>query len=146
MVYPFNSAAPLPSPDMPPDVATEFLDARKVLQASAPAAAALLRLALQRLCKELGLPGKNINDDVAALVRRGLPQTIQQALDVVRVVGNNAVHPGEIDLRDDPEIALALFTLVNLVVDSMISQPKQVTALYSKLPQSAIQAIGKRDS
>ena len=52
----------------------------------------------------LELKGKNIDDDIGALVKRGLDARIQKALDVVRVVGNNAVHPGQIDLRDDNEL------------------------------------------
>ena len=62
------------------------------------------------------------------------------------VVGNNAVHPGQIDLRDDVETVLKLFGLVNLVADVMITQPKQVDALYdSVVPESQRQAIAKRD-
>jgi hypothetical protein len=34
----------------------------------------------------LGGSGQNINDDIAFLVRKGLPDLVQQSLDVVRVV------------------------------------------------------------
>ena len=70
---------------------------------------------------------------------------MQQALDVVRVVGNNAVHPGEIDLTDNRNIAENLFQLVNLIVDIMISQPKHVADMFSSLPSGALEAIKKRD-
>ena len=39
-------------------------------------------------CGHLGESGKNINDDIAALVKKGLNLMIQQSLDVVRVIGN----------------------------------------------------------
>ena len=60
----------------------------------------------------LGEKGKKIDDDIASLVRKGLEPDIQQALDVVRVTGNNAVHPGQIILEDDKATAVALFELV----------------------------------
>lgn len=88
--------------------------------------------------------GKKINDDIGALVETGLPLKIQQALDIVRVVGNNAVHPGEIDLRDDNESALKLFRLVNMIVEALITQPKEVDALFDKLPEGAKNAIKER--
>ncbi len=146
MIYPLATTAPFPAPDMPPDVAEDYNEARATLPTSARASAALLRLAVQKLCKDLGQPGENLNEDIAALVKAGLRPQIQQALDVVRVIGNNAVHPGELDVKDNPDSAMALFGLVNMIVQVMITEPKQVTELYSKLPEGALKAIEKRDS
>ncbi|TCK04492.1 DUF4145 domain-containing protein [Phorcysia thermohydrogeniphila] len=146
ILYPGSSIAPVPAKDMPEDVKEDFNEARNIVNASPRAAAALLRLALQKLMIHLGEKGKNLNDDIANLVKRGLPRKIQQALDIVRVIGNNAVHPGEIDLRDDEETALALFELINMIVEVMITQPRKIEELYGKLPERARLAIEKRDS
>ena len=78
-------------------------------------------------------------------MKKGLPVEIQQALDVVRIVGNNAVHLGELNLDDSPEIVSALFELINYIVDRMISQPKKLSELYASLPAGALEAINKRD-
>jgi len=94
--------------------------------------------------QKLHLAGKNINDDIKLLVQKGLPVQVQQALDAVRVIGNNAVHPGQID-TDNPEMAGSLFALVNLVTDYMLSKPNEVSEIYGSLPQGAIEAIEKRD-
>jgi hypothetical protein len=94
----------------------------------------------------LGEKGKNINDDIASLVSKGLPVEVQQALDFCRVIGNNGVHPGEIDLNDTPEVAHSLFSMVNFIVEDRISRPKKVAELYGKLPEAARAAIAKRDS
>lgn len=146
MVYPFTSSAPLPNPDLPLHITEDFNEARTILHLSPKGAAALLRLCIQKLCVELGEPGKNINDDIKALVGKGLPVKVQQALDIVRVVGNNAVHPGQINLDDNPDIARQLFGLVNLITEIMISHPKQVAYLYENVvPQSQRDAIEKRD-
>jgi hypothetical protein len=135
-----------PSEDMPANVKAHFEEARSVYNLSPKSAAALLRLAIQVLCVDLGGAGKNINDDIAKLVQDGLPVKIQQALDVVRVIGNNAVHPGLISVDDNPVVVTKLFKLVNIIVDDMITQPAQVKALFGDLPDTIKQQIEKRDA
>ncbi len=104
-----------------------------------------MRLAIQKLCKELGQPGNNLNDDIGALVGAGLDQQVQMALDSVRVIGNSAVHPGQMDLRDDRATAETLFMLLNLIAEKMVSQPKRVKEVYASLPAEARRAIEGRD-
>ena len=145
MLVPENTTAPLPHPDMPDAVLFDYEEARLVAGKSPRSSAALLRLAIQKLCIELGEKGKNINDDIASLVRKGLPVEIQQALDIVRVVGNNAVHPGELSNDDVSEISTGLFELVNQIVEDRISRPKKLQAMFDKLPAGAREAIQKRD-
>lgn len=145
-LYPHASTAPLPSEDMPEDVAADFCEARDVLALSPRSSAALLRLALQKLCVHLGEKGENINHDIGKLVEKGLSPQIQQAMDSVRVIGNNAVHPGEMDMHDNYDIALRIFSLLNIVVQEMITRPREIAELYGNLPQSQRDAIEKRDA
>jgi hypothetical protein len=134
-----------PNQDMNDDIRADFDEARSILDLSPRGAAALLRLCIQKLCVQLGKPGKNLNDDIASLVRDGLSVEVQQALDVVRVNGNAAVHPGELDLKDDRETAARLFELVNYIAEERITNPKKLAKLYSTLPPKTIAAIEERD-
>ncbi len=145
LAFPDVSVAPVPAEDMPKSVRPDYLEAASLLTRSPRSSAALLRLALQKLCKELKKPGVNINDDIKSLVVDGLPVKIQQALDIVRVIGNEAVHPGTIDVNDDADTAFALFGLINTIVHDRITQPKEIEALYKKLPQDKREAIDRRD-
>lgn len=145
MAWPIQNNAPAPNPDLPEDVRLDFEEAGRILTLSPRGAAALLRLAIQKLCKELGGKGKNIDEDIAAFVKNGLDVRIQRSLDIVRVIGNEAVHPGQIDLRDDVATAEKLFALVNIIVDAMISQPKHIEEMYGGLPDSKRAAIERRD-
>ena len=145
MVFPKKSLAPLPAMNMPEDVLKDYNEARSIFEDSPKAAAALLRLAIQKLCKDLGGKGKDINDDIGFLVKEGLPERVQKALDIVRVVGNNAVHPGKISIDDNPDVALALFKMINVIVDTMITQPLEIDELFSSLPEGAKNQIKTRD-
>lgn len=145
MLVPDVSTAPQPHADMPESVVLDYEEARSVLQRSPRSAAALLRLALQKLCVELGEKGENINDDIASLVKKGLPAVVQKALDIIRVIGNEQVHPGQIDVRDDPETAVELFRLINFIVEDQITRPKSIDALYGRLPPKKLDGIEQRD-
>jgi hypothetical protein len=146
LIWPAEVAVTPSHPDLPENCKADFEEAREIFATSPRGAAALLRLVIQKLMVDLGQPGDNINADIAALVRDGLPPRIQQALDVCRVVGNNAVHPGEIDLTATPATALAIFDLINFIVEDRISKPRQVQALFDALPDGALKAIEKRDA
>lgn len=145
LIWPMRGEAPLPSSDVPDNVRRDYEEADAILDLSPRGAAALLRLATQELCVHLGEKGKNLDDDIAALVKKDLDRRVQQALDVVRVIGNNAIHPGQLDLRDDRQTAEKLFGLVNLIAEFMISQPKHVSEMFGSLPEGALHAIEKRD-
>ncbi|MEY4354506.1 MAG: hypothetical protein RLZZ609_2747 [Cyanobacteriota bacterium] len=145
LVFPAMKMGPLPNADLPPEIRSDVEEARGIVELSPRGAAALLRLAIQKLCAYLGERGKNIDDDIASLVKKGLNPLVQQSLDVVRVIGNEAVHPGVIDLRDDRASAERLFDLVNIVAEQMITHPKSVREMYEKLPSSKIDAIQRRD-
>ena len=144
MLYPDISGIAIANPDLDKDIIADYDEARSIVNKSPRGATALLRLAIQKLCKQLGESGDNINNDISDLVKKGLPM-IQQYLDVVQVVGNNAVHPGQIDLKDDASIANKLFDLINIIAQVMITQPKEIEKLYGGLPDNQKKAIEKRD-
>lgn len=146
MVYPLTGNVEMANADLPHDILNDYNEAKDIVNISPRGSSALLRLAIQKLCGHLGEKGKNINDDIACLVKRGLPVQLQQALDSVRVIGNHAVHPGVIDLDDKPETALALFSFVNIICDYFITQPKKIAEVFGNLPQKDNDNIAKRDS
>jgi hypothetical protein len=146
LVVPSNGGFEPPNPDLPEDVKADYLEAAAIAQRSPRGAAALLRLCVQKICAFLGYTQGKIDDAIAAMVGDGLPVQISQALDVVRVIGNNAVHPGVIDLTDDVELVAQLAGLLNLIADNRISEPKRVEQLFSKLPANARAAIEARNA
>ena len=146
IVYPRQTPVASPNQDMEQEIQNLYIEASTIVIDSPKGATALLRLALQLLLKQLGKSGKNINNDIKELVAEGLSSKIQKALDLLRVVGNNAVHPGQIDLEDGRDIALKLFHVLNFIADEMISKPKELDLLYSDVvPEETQNHINERD-
>jgi len=145
MVYPDFAGIEPPNEDLSSNIKSDYEEAGSILQKSPRGAAALLRLCIQKFCKEIGEDGMNISTDIKNLVAKGLPKGVQKSLDIVRVIGNDAVHPGQIDLRDDMETAKVLFKLVNLIAEKMITEPKEVEEIYNILPEGKRQQIEERD-
>jgi hypothetical protein len=146
LVYPVSVSVIEAHEMMPAPIKADFDEAGAILNDSPRGAAALARLCIQKLVIELGGDGNNLNADIAELVKKGLEVEVQQALDVVRVIGNNAVHPGTIDLKDDKETALTLLQLVNMIVERRIAGPKKLLKLFAGLPAGALEQIEKRDA
>ncbi|WP_319519901.1 DUF4145 domain-containing protein [uncultured Martelella sp.] len=145
MLYPSEQEI-APNTDLPEPIKRTFIEASRCLSASPRASAALSRLALQELCIELGCnPKKKLDAQIGELVSRGLPDKIQKMLDGVRVVGNNAVHPGQLDLRDDRQIAKFLLVCINRIVEKMITEVREAEELYALLPENTKASIERRD-
>jgi hypothetical protein len=146
LLYPAMVNAPMPSADLPEDLKPDYLEARQIVNASPRGAAALLRLVLQKLLVHLGEPGKDINTDIGSPAKKGkISGRTKKALDSVRIVGNESVHPGEINLNEDPNMANALFYLINLIVLDAFSYDKYVDSIYAQLPENKRKGVEDRD-
>ena len=146
IVYPKTIALPPPNDDLNEDIKALYIEASSILLDSPKGAAALLRLALQKLLVQVGKGGKNINNDIKELVSEGLRPEIQKALDLLRVIGNNAVHPGQINLKDNPHIAQKLFNILNFIAEELITKPKEVEKLFADvIPTETQDHIKQRD-
>lgn len=147
LIDPDVAGVPPPNPDLDEDIKRDYQEAASILSKSPRGACALLRLAIEKLCQQTGKSNNDLNANIALLVRGGLDPRIQRALDSVRVIGGESVHPGVLDMRDDIDTATTLFMLVNGIADEMITRPRAIETFYEqKLPESKREAIAKRDS
>jgi hypothetical protein len=132
---------------MPSDVKALYDEARVAAPVSARSACALLRVALETLTREhLGYRTLTLDQAIARLVSEGrIDPELQQAMDVLRLTGNGAVHPREIQLDDAQGTVHALFEMVNVVTDRLIGFPARVLKLYESLPPEKRAHIEQRD-
>lgn len=142
-VYPSLGGHPPPSDDLPDKVRKLYVEAGLVAQLSPRSCCALLRLALQELLIQLGESG-DINSAIKSLVQKGLDSNIREALHTVRVIGNHAVHPGNIDFDEFIETN-ALFELLNAIARDRITIPRERAEMYDKLPKRDRDFMEKMD-
>lgn len=146
LIYPIITIVPHPSEDMPDEIKKDYLEAASIYQKSPRGAVALLRLGLQKLCMHLGGEGKNINADLAKLAEDELvSKKLIKSADIIRIVGNNAVHPGTISDDDFDDVSFKLFALINMIVQQGITEPKEVDSMFGSLPEGPRQAAENRD-
>ncbi|EKL1317657.1 DUF4145 domain-containing protein [Campylobacter lari] len=150
--FPREVAIP-PEENMPENVKEIYEEAFLVLSNSPRAACALLRLALQELMKYLkenvqiynGLKNRNINEDIEEIINIGnfyqeQKEMFEEAMNSIRLIGNKASHPSELDINDNSEIANTLFEMINFIVGEIITKPKEREERLNKLKSS----IGKK--
>ena len=114
-----------------PEVAKKlYMESAQILQDSPRASAALLRLALQEILNEVVKGGvkNNINENIGILSEK-VDETTQRALDLIRINGNNAAHLGETQIEE--KTAEYMFNLLNIIVQKIISDKKQIDDSYN---------------
>lgn len=142
-VYPRTSDAPAMSPDMPQSVRRDYEEAAAIASDSPRAAAALLRMCIEGLCKEIsGKPKFDAAMD--ELARRGIPEEIETAMDVIRMNGNEVMHAGRLYGQDDAGTVSMLFRLANVIVTWAITDRKMLQSLYTDIPADKREAVAKR--
>ena len=148
MIYPLPRSGPDPNLDMPDETKDLFNEARDISIISPRASIALLRLCLEQLVNHLDPRKEPLNVKIKELVKRDIPEEVQQALDIVRVSGNDAIHDdtsSTIYLDDTKEHLEMLFRTINIIVDKIISSDKQIKEAYGHLSQKDHKAIQNRD-
>ena len=147
LLFPQSSTAPMPVADMPEEVKIDYLEARAVFDKSARAAGGLLRIAFEKLLPYLDVKNRKPNDAIKELVAKGMVmETEQQALDVMRVFANQAVHVGFVKLEDQPGTVSFLFWLLNDIVRQLITRRNQIHTAFAGLPKDKLDEIAKRDA
>lgn len=146
-IFPSKSSAPAPNEDLSEDVKRDYLEAAEIVDTSPRGAAALLRLCVEKLANELNAQGRTLDDKIGWLIsEKGLSVEIQRMLDTVRVIGNEAVHPGSMDLKDDVRTASMLFAILNLIAMQLLTQPRLIEEQWNTVPAKKRKAAEDRDA
>lgn len=147
MLAPATGGIAAPNPDLPKEIQDDYNEARAVVGHSLRSAAALLRLAIEKLCIDLNKQHMKLDDHITTLVKNGLDEETALMLHAVRLGGNNSVHPvDQIGVTTSREIVATLFWLVNEIADEMISKPRRRAEALKLIPEDELARIAKNNA
>ena len=141
---------PNPNSDLNKHIRKIYNEARKIANVSPNGACALLRLALEMLCESLGAKGDNLEDKtlrgkIKFIVKeKGLDPELEHAFHIVRIVGNEVIHAGQTDLKDNKEIAIKLFDIINIIAEDLITKKKNIKKLYAEVTKPKEKKVTKK--
>jgi hypothetical protein len=93
-VHPIGSNRGFVPPEVPQQIATDYVEACRVLPLSAKASAALSRRCLQAILHANGYKDRDLGKEVDQLLKAGvLPTHIHETVDAIRNFGNFSAHP-----------------------------------------------------
>jgi hypothetical protein len=98
MVYPQGASRGPVSPEVPKDIAKDYIEACNVLPISENASAALSRRCLQNILHRAGYNGNNLWTEINLLLnetdpKKIVPLRLHDTIDAIRRFGNFGAHP-----------------------------------------------------
>jgi Domain of unknown function (DUF4145) len=143
--YVRTSAGEIPPPHraLPEWAKQRYAEAREIAASSPRSAAALLRVALEVLLNEVRPSSGTLADRIDELQALGLPAPHVQAMDILRLIGNQAVHTGTIVDADSPETVQELFGYLNHLAESN-QMIRRIADRYTTMPKGAQDAAEQR--
>ena len=123
---------------MPQNIKDLYIEASSVFELSPRSSLAIIRLALDLLCIELGADNKDsLYNKVEWLYNENVINSeIKELAHGVRGLGNDAVHPRNIDDQIDKNDAELVFELLNIIVEEKITKANRKNELVNKFKTS----------
>jgi hypothetical protein len=114
--------------DKTPELVEEDVEeAAAVLNKFPRGATALMRVCIQKLVPLLEDNGKELNQRISSLVRKGLELEIQQAMDVLQVLRSGPLQPSQLESQADKETARRFLASLQEVLERRMSHDRDET-------------------
>src|SRR5262245_9364035 len=141
LLWPKCATRPEPKLDASAEVLEGHEKASQTLDASPRGAAVLLRLATEKLCKELGNCEQGSRSEIAPPLQEEIDARVQKVLDAMRIIESDATPPDQTSVGDNRAQAETLSGLINLMCEKMMVEPRHLQALYAKAREGAQNGI-----
>jgi len=101
---------------MPEEVKDLYLEASSIAEKSPAAAAALLRIALEKLCEYQGAKSESLRENIEEIYKdENIHEELMNAMDAVNI--SDTSSPDTINLDDNEEVVTNLARLLNDITE-----------------------------
>jgi hypothetical protein len=98
--------------------ADDIQEATEILNRFPKGAAALIRMSMLKMMPLLEQSGKNLDDNISSLVRKGLEVEIQESMDLRQVLRQNPLKPTQL-VEEGSETATRMFASLKEILKSL---------------------------
>ena len=87
-------------------------------------------------CIELGYKKGTLYEKINEFIGEDKGSDLEHSLTSVRVIGNDCVHSGVLDIKDNKAIAIALFNILNYIIEDTLTKKRKIDEIYDIIPDS----------
>jgi hypothetical protein len=146
IIYPeTRSIGESPNEDIPPEIQKIYEEARAVAPHSLRAANALLRTVLEKMVIGNGGEGAKLYHKIKNLADKNvITGQWAETLQNVRILGNEAAHPGEINFDEEVDAAFtnSIFSCINAFAQQTYTRKREDAELAKKAAE--LKALSKK--
>lgn len=140
VIHPFHGPSRPVDAEVPDPYRRDFVEASRVLSASAKASAAISRRILQSILHDkFQIRARTLADEIDQFIQRpGVPPELAESVDAIRNIGNLAAHPTKntntgVVVEVEPGEAEWLLDVLETIFDFAFVQPERLRARKAKL-------------
>jgi hypothetical protein len=106
--------------------AEDFEEAAAILNKSPDGAAALMRICIQNMLPLLKQEGRELDDNISSLVRKGIEVEIQQSMDALQVLRKTPFQQSHNRFNEDRETATKFVKLLNGILQRRMLKNREL--------------------
>lgn len=134
LLYPIQSNL---SDSIPVEICKVYEEAKSISKLAPNAFVVQIRRALEFLCNDKKIKGRNLNDRVKEMARMGLiPPALATMTDGIRIFGNIGAHASSVEIK--PEDVLLVDDFFKAILEYVYVAPNKMDVLKKRLNEMKI--------
>lgn len=121
------------SDGVPEAIRRSYTEAKKVQKISPSAFAAMIRRALEYVCRDQNAKGRNLRDQIFDLAKKGvIPSTLTKMALMIKTLGNIGAHASDVEIQPDHAETELMDDFFAAVIEYVYIAPEKIVKLLQQ--------------